>query len=539
MKYVGVPEKFSAIFKEAEKIVHDFFQNINYRPSRGNIDICGERYILVRSASLSVDFFEMIQEIYTRNDITDEDTEAIASQILYNLAHSIGMKDAEDFQKKLNLKTPIEKLATGPVHFAHTGWAMVNIFPESTPSQDENYFLFFSHPYSFESEAWMDRKRKPKYNACIMNSGYSAGWCEQSFGMPLMTQEITCKALGDDSCQFIMAPPDKLEQHINKYLNSSPNLKKKLNKTTGSKHFEIRVLESKIKESEEKYRKIFNFAQDAIFVISKDNQKIIDCNAYATYIIGGDKETLIGSYFNRIFPSTHEYEKCLKKILNQFNSSSAKTFETMIVNNRGEQINVSVSANQYTIRGCSVINVILRNISEIIATREKLQFIAEHDQLTGLANRHLFFSFAKKFLAYAKRHKKKLSIMYIDIDQFKSFNDQYGHEVGDAVLKYTAERIKKNIREEDILARLGGDEFILLSTETKNKKEAASLTQKIIESVATPALIKDHKLQINLSIGIAIYPVNSKEGKLTDLINNADKALYRAKKKPGSKYEFF
>ena len=117
----------------------------------------------------------------------------------------------------MNVSNPIDKLAIGPVHFAYSGWAFVNIFSESNPTPDENYFLIYDHPFSFEADAWLKQGKTPSFAVCIMNTGYSSGWCEESFGLPLVAVEIECRAKGDEHCRFIMAPPTKIEEHINRY----------------------------------------------------------------------------------------------------------------------------------------------------------------------------------------------------------------------------------------------------------------------------------------------------------------------------------
>src|SRR5207237_7116843 len=123
---------------------------------------------------------------------------------------------------KMGVSDPIARLSAGPVHFAHAGWAFVDIFPESKPSPDANYFLVYDHPYSFESDAWLRAGRHVEVPVCIMNSGYSSGWCEESFGLHLVASEIMCRARGDQACRFIMAPPQRIEAHIKEWVSSRP-----------------------------------------------------------------------------------------------------------------------------------------------------------------------------------------------------------------------------------------------------------------------------------------------------------------------------
>ncbi|MBA3666043.1 MAG: hypothetical protein H0W61_17840 [Bacteroidetes bacterium] len=209
---VKVPAAFKPIFDKAQKTVGNYFKHLNLDPSRGTIDIDGERYVLVRASALSIEFLNSFAAIYS--DRGEEEAMSIGKNILFDLSHVLGIEDANRFHKKMNLVDPISKLSAGPVHFAHSGWAFVDILKESKPSPDENYYIKYNHPYSFEADSWVKAKKKSKTPVCIMNAGYSSGWCEASFGIPLTSVEISCKAKGDKTCTFIMAPPDKIHLYL-------------------------------------------------------------------------------------------------------------------------------------------------------------------------------------------------------------------------------------------------------------------------------------------------------------------------------------
>ena len=159
-------------------------------------------------------FLTKIKNLYA--DKGEEEAFAIGRNFLFDIAHVIGMEDAKKFHSKMGVQDPIAKLSAGPVHFAYTGWAYVDILPESSPSPDENYFLKYHHPYSFEADSWIKSGVKSDSPVCIMNAGYSSGWCEESFGFDLTAVEISCRAKGDDNCTFIMAPPHMIDSYIDK-----------------------------------------------------------------------------------------------------------------------------------------------------------------------------------------------------------------------------------------------------------------------------------------------------------------------------------
>ena len=209
---VMVPENVEGIFAEIERKVAEYFTDFHYDPESGEITVFGERYVLFRSASVSHEFIQFVRERYASYPANE--ALSIGNNFLYDNAKVIGKKDAIAFHKRLNLQEPIEKLSAGPVHFAFTGWANVEIFPDSRPVTDESFLLKFQHHNSFEAQSWIKAGTKSEIPVCTMNCGYSAGWCEESFGMSLTTVEVSCEAKGDNECIFVMAPTDKIEQYV-------------------------------------------------------------------------------------------------------------------------------------------------------------------------------------------------------------------------------------------------------------------------------------------------------------------------------------
>jgi diguanylate cyclase (GGDEF)-like protein len=212
---VKVPKPFEAPFLRAQEYVARYFADRVEQPGTATIQIAGERYVLLRAASLSVEFVELVMRLY--QDKGPEQAQSVASNLLFDLAHAIGHADALSFQKKMGVSDPIDNLSAGPIHFAFSGWAFVDISPESRPSPDENYFLLYDHPFSFESHSWLAKGKRSARPVCVMNAGYSSGWCEASFGLPLVAVEIECLAAGGRQCRFIMAPPSRIEEHLARY----------------------------------------------------------------------------------------------------------------------------------------------------------------------------------------------------------------------------------------------------------------------------------------------------------------------------------
>ena len=133
---VKCPEPFAPLFAEAEKIMGSFFSDLKRVPEQGDIQISGVRYLMMRTDSLAIELHEELRKTFG---------EAGARQIRYKIARACGMRDAKMFHERLGIDDPTMKLALGPVHFAHVGWANVDIFPESAPQPNEDYFLVYDH----------------------------------------------------------------------------------------------------------------------------------------------------------------------------------------------------------------------------------------------------------------------------------------------------------------------------------------------------------------------------------------------------------
>ncbi len=210
------------LFEKAEKYVSEYFGQSQSDPSKGVISYHGERYILVRASSMSVHFLEFIMKMYP--GLNQEEGLDAAAIILYDMAHALGLADAKKFTQDLNITDPLEKLSLGPVHFSHSGWAFVDIKPESAPVPNENFLLIYDHPYSFEAEAWLQQGKHTTRCMCHMSSGYSSGWSEESYGLKLVAREVLCRAKGDPFCRFLMAPPQKIEAVVRDYQKKNPAL---------------------------------------------------------------------------------------------------------------------------------------------------------------------------------------------------------------------------------------------------------------------------------------------------------------------------
>jgi diguanylate cyclase (GGDEF)-like protein len=182
----------------------------------------------------------------------------------------------------------------------------------------------------------------------------------------------------------------------------------------------------------------------------------------------------------------------------------------------------------------------VRQLEDEIKERKKitaeLDFLANHDALTGLPSLRLCKDRLDHSLAEARRQRQMSAVMFLDLDGFKAINDQHGHEFGDLVLKATADRIKNEIRETDTVARIGGDEFIVILSSLPEIAIAKRITSSLIEKISVPLNVDSADIKVSVSIGIALYPENGDTAE--DLIRSADKAMYRIKREGKANFGF-
>jgi len=160
---------------------------------------------------------------------------------------------------------------------------------------------------------------------------------------------------------------------------------------------------------------------------------------------------------------------------------------------------------------------------------ERLEYLATHDYLTNLPNRWLFGNRLQRGIKrfYRKTDGLSLAILFVDLDQFKSVNDTYGHHAGDQVLSLLAERLKMRLRENDTVARLGGDEFSIILEGITDEDIGIKVAQDILNLIREPFQIEDQSITVSASIGISFYPQHGQD--VTLLLDRADQAMYRAK----------
>jgi diguanylate cyclase (GGDEF)-like protein/PAS domain S-box-containing protein len=180
---------------------------------------------------------------------------------------------------------------------------------------------------------------------------------------------------------------------------------------------------------------------------------------------------------------------------------------------------------------------ILNDITERQLYQEELEHQAYHDALTGLANRNLLPDRIRQAILHAHRARQNVAVLLLDLDHFKLVNDSLGHAVGDSLLVSVAERLSAAVREADTVARIGGDEFVVVIADAEREEHITAATQRIMDAVVEPVVVKGKELYASASIGVSIYPRDGTDAET--LLKNADVAMYRAKEQGRNNYQFY
>jgi len=293
-----------------------------------------------------------------------------------------------------------------------------------------------------------------------------------------------------------------------------------------------------------KQAQVLEQIQDSV-IVTNFGGFIEEWNHGATKIFGYKKEEVMGKHISLLFPKGGDPKGV--EILIAAEKGKTTTVEVPRLRKDGCEIHISLTISPLRDKDGKVTHTIgygqditetKKALQTIQKQQEELYHQANYDYLTNLPNRLLFEDRLKHALKTAQRKKSKVALLFLDLDNFKEINDSLGHKVGDEVLKVVAKQIQSVIRKGDTLSRLGGDEFIVIAEDLKNAQDCAFLAEKILESFAKPTVINNKlSLYISFSIGVSVYPDDGSSS--SDLLKNADAAMYKAKREGKNIVEFY
>ena len=266
-------------------------------------------------------------------------------------------------------------------------------------------------------------------------------------------------------------------------------------------------------------------------IIEYVNPAFVDCTGYTrTEVIGKRPNILKSDKLNQTF-----YQHMWKIIL------AGEVFSDVLVNRRKdgtlyyEEKTITPQKNAQ-----GVITHFIstgKNITERMEAQQHLKYLAYHDGLTGLPNRTLLQDRLEQAIPRMNWHKRKIAVMFLDLDRFKIINDTLGHNIGDLLLKEAAERFEECIRQGDTVARLGGDEFAIILNDIASKDDVPPVAEKLTQSLANPFIIDNQELFVSTSIGISLFPQDGNDTQT--LLKKADIAMYQAKAQGGNNFCFY
>jgi diguanylate cyclase (GGDEF)-like protein/PAS domain S-box-containing protein len=181
--------------------------------------------------------------------------------------------------------------------------------------------------------------------------------------------------------------------------------------------------------------------------------------------------------------------------------------------------------------------IVFHDVTAARAMAREMTHSAQHDLVTNLPNRLLLNDRISQAIALARRQHRPIAVIFLDLDRFKYINDSLGHATGDKLLQSVSKRLLASVRGSDTVSRLGGDEFVILLSQITHPEDAATSAKKILLSLSAPHFIGGQDLHIDGSIGISVYPEDGEDAEV--LINHADTAMYHAKEKGRSNFQFF
>ncbi|HJV45957.1 MAG TPA: EAL domain-containing protein [Bacillota bacterium] len=300
---------------------------------------------------------------------------------------------------------------------------------------------------------------------------------------------------------------------------------------------DLKLMEEEIRKREEKYRLITENATDLIAVISPDG-RFTYVSPSNECVLGWKREQLTnGSLIDWVHPEDREIVLEGLKIIAY--TRAMYQMEIRMISDQGKVMVLEVRCNPVLNEEGYVKEIILvsRDVTDRKKMDETIYYLAFHDPLTNLPNRRLFKDRLIQELRDAAELQSSFSIMFLDIDYFKSINDTLGHDKGDMVLKQVAARLSLCIRKGDMVSRNGGDEFTILLEKSVQRDEAKSIAERVLQSFKQPFDILGKKFLISPSIGVALYPHDGKTA--DDLLKHADIALYYVKKHGKANYAFY
>jgi diguanylate cyclase (GGDEF)-like protein/PAS domain S-box-containing protein len=292
----------------------------------------------------------------------------------------------------------------------------------------------------------------------------------------------------------------------------------------------LKQVKNELEKSHYQLQSIIRNVMDGIIMINELGN-IQGFNPAAEEIFGYSQQEVLNQNLKMLMPEPDRgrHDSYIRRYMETGQSQilGVRGREVTAARKSGEEFPMEMSVSEMVLGGHRYFIGITRDITDRKLAEKKIAHMAHYDYLTDLPNRALFLDVLNHSVSLAKRNKRKAAVLFLDLDGFKKINDALGHDAGDLLLKEVAKRLKETMRDSDSVARVGGDEFVLVLDNIESENNALQVANKIIASLAYPFDLNGRPCHIGGSIGISMFPDNSKLPE--KLIQQADEAMYLAK----------
>jgi diguanylate cyclase (GGDEF)-like protein/PAS domain S-box-containing protein len=302
---------------------------------------------------------------------------------------------------------------------------------------------------------------------------------------------------------------------------------------TGRKQFRQTI--KRLKESEQRYRSLFDYYPDAIYLYDLEG-RLLSANSVFSKLTGYAEEELPGLCLQQFIAP-----ECQSEVARYFAEAAKgkpQRYETVALRKDGSRFDISGNKLPIYVDSKVVgIHGIARDITDRKNAEHRITYLATHDALTGLPNRSLLEDRMRHAIEHAHRYGQQLGILFLDLNRFKIVNDSLGHDKGDLLLRIVAERLKRKVRQGDTISRLGGDEFVVVLENAGTDDDIAFIAKNILDEISRPVRLNGHELNVTTSIGASIFPRDGTDS--ATLLKRADLAMYQAKEISSGDFRFY
>jgi len=301
------------------------------------------------------------------------------------------------------------------------------------------------------------------------------------------------------------------------------------------RQYQFRASQQRLMESEQRFKSLFEFHPDGIFIRDLTG-KFISANRALENMLGYSAEELHNTSVSSMV--LHEHTEEVNRYFEEASKGTPQKFKTRVRRKNGDILELEAAYLPWVVNG-EIIGVhgIARDITQARLYQRQIEHLATHDPLTGLLNRYSLYDRLEHAIACSRRDSTQTGVLFMDLNRFKQINDSLGHDRGDLLLEEIARRLLKSVREGDIVARLGGDEFVIVMENLHDIEDMVRVSETMLENISATIYLDGHELSVTTSIGGSVFPKDGED--VTTLLKHADLAMYQAKEMGSGSFRFY